>query len=88
MSNAAIQPTPQELSAFAPGKLADATSAAIVRHLEKCLACRQVIENRLPTPLWAMYFSPIRTFPPFQREPATPQKHASDRSIATSSRRI
>ena len=45
MLNAAIHPTPQELTAFALGKLADTAAATIARHLEQCPTCRQAIEK-------------------------------------------
>ena len=45
MPNAAIHPTPQELTAFALGKLADDAAATVARHLEMCPACRQAIEK-------------------------------------------
>lgn len=45
MPNAAIHPIPQELTAFALGKLADDAEAIVARHLETCTACRQAIEK-------------------------------------------
>ena len=45
MPNAAIHPTPQELTAFALGKLTDSATATVAHHLEKCPECRQAIEK-------------------------------------------
>jgi anti-sigma factor RsiW len=38
-------PTPEQLAAFAVGKLADADACAVAAHLESCPDCRQAAES-------------------------------------------
>jgi formylglycine-generating enzyme required for sulfatase activity len=48
MPDAATHPTPQELMAFARGRLPEAAAAAVAGHLEACPACQKAVE-KLPT---------------------------------------
>ncbi|HZV04642.1 MAG TPA: protein kinase, partial [Gemmataceae bacterium] len=43
MHNAVLHPTPQELTAFALGKLPEHAAASVAAHLDTCPACRQAV---------------------------------------------
>ena len=48
MPDAMTHPTPQELTAFGLGQLAEAEATAVAGHLEVCPSCRRVVENLPP----------------------------------------
>jgi serine/threonine protein kinase len=48
MPDALIHPTPQELTAFGLGQLAETAAAAVADHLAVCPVCRQAVENLPP----------------------------------------
>ena len=43
MHDAVLHPSPQELTAFALGKLPEHAAAAVAAHLESCPVCRQAV---------------------------------------------
>jgi serine/threonine protein kinase len=44
-ANPTFHPSPEQLAAYALGKLDDAEAAAVVEHLETCPACQQTVEE-------------------------------------------
>ncbi len=48
MSNAGIHPTPQELTDYGRGELADSAGAAVAAHIEVCADCRDALVGLAP----------------------------------------